>query len=72
MKPHSTLRKYNRNVEKRFFVLGYAVNKRGLTKHANVTVYATGPDEAIRCASEELERQGMTYFKALKVKQLTA
>lgn len=43
MKNRSTPRKYSRNTEKRFFVLGYAVNKRGLTKHAHATVYGAKP-----------------------------
>ena len=72
MKTSSTLRKYSRNTEKRFFVLGYAVNKRGLTKHAHATVYGTGPGEAIRRAAEGLEELGMTHFRALKVTQLSA
>ncbi|WP_332834335.1 hypothetical protein [Escherichia coli] len=57
-------------VKKRFFVLGYAVNKRGLTNNAHATVYGTGPGEAIRRAAEGLEALGMTHFKALKVTQL--
>lgn len=72
MKTRSTSRKNNGNGEKRFFVLGYAVNKRGLTKHAHATVYGTGPGEAIRRAAEGLEELGMTHFKALKVTQLSA
>ncbi|HFU8688956.1 TPA: hypothetical protein ACH7HE_005023 [Escherichia coli] len=43
MKSRSISRKNNGSGEKRFFVLGYAVNKRGLTKHAHATVYGTGP-----------------------------
>lgn len=72
MKKRSTPRKYSRNTEKRFSVLGYAVNKRGLTKHAHATVYGTGPGEAILRATEELEELGMTHFRALKVTQLSA
>lgn len=72
MKSRSTSRKNNGSGEKRFFVLGYAVNKRGLTKHAHTTVYGTGPGEAILRATEELEDLGMTHFKALKVTQLSA
>ncbi|CDP78846.1 hypothetical protein AB3Y59_003410 [Escherichia coli] len=76
MKTRSTSRKNNGSGEKRFFVLGYAVNKRGLTKHAHAhahaTVYGTGPGEAIRRAAEGLEELGMTHFRALKVTQLSA
>ncbi|ENG4122694.1 hypothetical protein ABT182_003604 [Escherichia coli] len=74
MKSRSISRKNNGSGEKRFFVLGYAVNKRGLTKHAHAhaTVYGTGPGEAIRRAAEGLEELGMTHFKALKVTQLSA
>ncbi|HBB8935542.1 TPA: hypothetical protein JV404_002860 [Escherichia coli] len=72
MKSRSTSRKNNGSGEKRFFVLGYAVNKRGLTKHAHTTVYGTGPGEAILRATEELEDLGMTHFRALKVTQLSA
>ena len=72
MKTRSISRKNNGSGEKRFFVLGYAVNKRGLTKHAHATVYGTGPGEAIRRAAEGLEELGMTHFKALKVTQLSA
>ncbi|WP_407905835.1 hypothetical protein [Escherichia coli] len=72
MKNRLTPRKYSRNTEKRFFVLGYAVNKRGLTKHAHATVYGAGPGEAIRRATEGLEKLGMTHFRALKVTQLSA
>ncbi|MBW5819572.1 hypothetical protein [Yersinia enterocolitica] len=72
MKKCTVTCKYNNNIEKRFLVLGYAVNKRGLTKHAHATVYATNPMEAIRHATEELAGIGLTHFKALKVTNLTA
>ncbi|HFW4795250.1 TPA: hypothetical protein ACIBS5_000525 [Salmonella enterica subsp. diarizonae serovar 60-67:z35:-] len=53
--------------EKRFLVTGYAVNKRGLTKHAETTVTAADQKEAITRAAADLRWQGLTYFKALKV-----
>ncbi|HGB1938639.1 TPA: hypothetical protein ACIUHN_004047 [Salmonella enterica subsp. diarizonae serovar 50:k:z35] len=53
--------------EKRFFVTGYAVNKRGLTKHAEATVAAANQKEAITRAAADLRWQGLTYFKALRV-----
>ncbi|HAG0014761.1 TPA: hypothetical protein G8O67_002019 [Salmonella enterica] len=53
--------------EKTFLVVGYAVTKRGLTKHAETTVTAADQKEAITRAAADLRWQGLTYFKALKV-----
>ncbi|EEE1294022.1 hypothetical protein CB343_003537 [Salmonella enterica subsp. diarizonae] len=53
--------------QKSFLVIGYAVNKRGLTRHAETTVTAADQKEAITRAAADLRWQGLTYFKALKV-----
>lgn len=53
--------------EKTFLVVGYAVNKRGLTRHAETTVTAADQKEAITRAAADLRWQGLTYFKALRV-----
>ncbi|ECJ2221872.1 hypothetical protein FNS94_08180 [Salmonella enterica] len=53
--------------QKSFFVVGYAVTKQGLTKHAETTVTAADQKEAITRAAADLRWQGLTYFKALRV-----
>ncbi|EOZ4487184.1 hypothetical protein ACQLT9_004010 [Salmonella enterica subsp. diarizonae] len=53
--------------EKTFLVVGYAVTKQGLTKHAETTVTAADQKEAVTRAAADLRWQGLTYFKALKV-----
>ncbi|EOC0700613.1 hypothetical protein ACIU3Q_003706 [Salmonella enterica subsp. enterica serovar Kokomlemle] len=53
--------------EKRFLVVGYAVSKRGLTRHAEATVTAADQKEAVTRAAADLRWQGLKYFKALKV-----
>ncbi|HAG5538302.1 TPA: hypothetical protein G8Q02_002076 [Salmonella enterica] len=67
MKTQSAMRQNNSRENKSFMVVGYAVTKRGLTKHAETTVTAADQKEAITRAAADLRWQGLTYFKALKV-----
>ncbi|HAT1685001.1 TPA: hypothetical protein I8Y21_005830 [Klebsiella oxytoca] len=67
MKIQSAIPQNNRRTGKSFLVLGYAVNKRGLTIKAESTVSAADQKEAITLAAADLRWQGLTYFKALRV-----
>ncbi|EAP5826850.1 hypothetical protein FD430_04825 [Salmonella enterica] len=67
MKTQSAITQNKSRNNKSFMVIGYAVNKRGLTKHAETTVTAANQKEAVTRAAADLRWQGLTYFKALKV-----
>ncbi|ECK2142091.1 hypothetical protein FQW43_20150 [Salmonella enterica subsp. enterica serovar Enteritidis] len=67
MKTQSAVTQNKNRNNKSFMVIGYAVNKRGLTKHAETTVTAADQKEAVTRAAADLRWQGLTYFKALKV-----
>ncbi|EGD1848927.1 hypothetical protein IAH56_002378 [Salmonella enterica subsp. enterica serovar Bareilly] len=67
MKTQSAIQQNNSRENKSFMVVGYAVTKQGLTKHALATVTAADQKEAITRAAADLRWQGLTYFKALKV-----
>lgn len=56
--------------EKTFLVVGYAVTKKGLTRHAKTTVTAADQKEAVTRAAADLRWQGLRYFKALKVYEI--
>ncbi|EIZ2109991.1 hypothetical protein MOQ95_004648 [Salmonella enterica] len=67
MKTQSAITQNKSRNNKSFMVIGYAVNKRGLTKRAETTVTAADQKEAITRAAADLRWQGLTYFKALRV-----
>lgn len=57
---------------KTFLVSGYAVTPKGYTRSAEATVEALNRDEAIIRAAAQLRWEGLTHFKALKVRDVTA
>ncbi|QLH62053.1 hypothetical protein [Serratia symbiotica] len=57
---------------KTFLVSGYAVTPKGYTRSAEATVEALNREDAIIRAAAQLRWEGLTYFKALKVLEITA
>ena len=56
---------------KTFVVSGYAVTRKGYTRSAQARVEALNRDDAIIRATAQLRWEGLTYFKALKVLEIT-
>lgn len=56
---------------KTYLVSGYAVTRKGYTRSAQVTVEALSRDDAIIRATAQLRWEGLKYFKALRVLEIT-
>ncbi|TLV15168.1 hypothetical protein FE839_14980 [Klebsiella indica] len=56
---------------KTYLVSGYAVTRKGYTRSAQVTVEALSRDDAIIRATAQLCWEGLKYFKALRVLEIT-